>query len=180
MKQKYYKNLELDYSFKFFCIIFLYLGKVLLVIYMKNTKYEKIADRHKAKESRISNLFVAFFSGGVVGLLGEALIEILCSLGFSRIDGGTIMIITFIFLGSLFTALGFFDKLVNIFKCGLLIPITGFAHSMTSSALDYKKEGLIYGIGSNVFKLAGSVILYGVVSSFFFSSIRYVIEVILK
>lgn len=151
-----------------------------MVIKMKNTKYEKVADKHKAPESRISNAIVAFISGGVIGMLGEAIIEFLCSFGLSRVDSGTIMIVSFIFIGSLFTALGFFDKLVNIFKCGLLIPITGFAHSMTSSALDYKKEGLIYGIGSNVFKLAGAVILYGVVASFFFSSIRYVIEVVLK
>ena len=55
------------------------------------------------------------------------------------------------------------------------IPITGFAHSMTSAALDYRKEGLIYGIGSNIFKLAGSVILYGVVSAWLFGMIRYFI-----
>lgn len=85
----------------------------------------------------------------------------------ARNDAATIMIVTFIFLASLFTALGFFDKLVTKFRCGLLIPITGFAHSMTSSALDYKKEGPIYGIGSNMFKLAGSVIIYGIVSAWF-------------
>ena len=55
------------------------------------------------------------------------------------------MIVTLIFFASLFTALGFFDKLVSKAKCGLIIPITGFAHSMTSAAIDYKKEGPIYG-----------------------------------
>ena len=85
------------------------------------------------------------------------------------------MIITLIFIASLFTALGFFDKLVEIFKCGLLIPITGFAHSMTSCSMDYRKEGPIYGIGSNMFKLAGSVILYGVLAAWFFGMIRYLI-----
>ena len=84
----------------------------------------------------------------------------------------------FIVFASLCTALGFFDKWVTKFKCGLLIPITGFAHSMTSAAMDYKNEGPIYGIGSNVFKLAGSVILYGVVSAWIFGMIRYLIGVI--
>ena len=125
------------------------------------------------------NSVVAFISGGVIGLLGEAIIEILCHFEMSRNDAATIMIVIFIFLASLFTALGFFDKLVTKFKCGLLIPITGFAHSMTSSALDYKEEGPIYGIGSNMFKLAGSVILYGVISAWIFGTIRYLIEVIL-
>ena len=88
------------------------------------------------------------------------------------------MIMIFIVFASLCTALGFFDKWVTKFKCGLLIPITGFAHSMTSAAMDYKNEGPIYGIGSNIFKLAGSVILYGVVSAWIFGMIRYLIGVI--
>ena len=143
---------------------------------MKNTKYNKIADRHKAPEKRIKNVFIAFASGGLIGFLGELYIEVLCKyFSMSRNDSGTVMIVTFIFIASLCTALGFFDKLVSIFKCGLLIPITGFAHSMTSSALDYKREGLIYGIGSNMFKLAGCVIIYGVVSAWIFGTIRYLI-----
>ena len=142
---------------------------------MKNTKYDKIADKHKAKENKINNSFIAFFSGGFIGLLGELIIEVFSSYGVSRVDASTYMIVVFIFLGSLFTALGFFDKLVSIFKCGLLIPITGFASSMTSSSLDVKNEGLIYGIGSNMFKICGSVILYGIISSFVFGLIRYLI-----
>lgn len=146
---------------------------------MKSTRYNIIADKHKAEENRIMNSFIAFVSGGCVGLLGELIIEILCHFEMSRTDASTIMIVIFIFLASLFTALGFFDKLVTKFKCGLLIPITGFAHSMTSSALDYRKEGPVYGIGSNMFKLAGTVILYGIVSAWFFGTIRYLIEVML-
>ena len=156
-------------------MIFFVLGNLLLGEYMKNTKYDKIADLHKPNEDRINNAIIAFFSGGFIGLLGELLIEIFEGFGVDRVTSGTYMIVLFIFLASLFTALGFFDKLVNIFKCGLLIPITGFAHSMTSSSLDYKREGPIYGIGSNMFKLAGSVILYGIVSSCFFGIIRYFI-----
>ena len=146
-----------------------------MVIKMKNTKYDKIADNHKASETRFKNAIVSFIVGGIIGFIGEAFIEILCMYGFSRVDAASLMVVTFIFLASLFTALGFFDKLVNKFKCGLLIPITGFAHSMTSSALDYKEEGLIYGIGSNMFKLAGSVIIYGVVSAWIFGMIRFLI-----
>ena len=147
--------------------------------YMKNTKYDKIADQHKAKENRLFNVFIAFVVGGLIGLIGEALICFYSSFGISRSESSTLMSVSLIFVGSLCTALGFFDKLVTKFKCGLLIPITGFAHSMTSAALDYKKEGLIYGFGSNMFKLAGSVILYGVVSAWFFGMIRYVIGVMM-
>lgn len=150
-----------------------------MVIVMRNTKYDKIADGHKAKEAKFRNAIIAFVVGGLIGLLAELIIEILCECcHISRSEAQTFMIIIFIFLASLCTALGFFDKWVTKFKCGLLIPITGFAHSMTSAAMDYRKEGLIYGFGSNMFKLAGSVILYGVVSAWFFGMIRYLIGVI--
>mgnify|MGYP003559605022 FL=1 len=143
---------------------------------MNKKNYKKIADMHKAEETRVKNAIIAFVVGGIVGLLGEAIIEVLCGCShISRSEASTFMIIIMIFIASLSTALGFFDKLVTKFKCGLLIPITGFAHSMTSAALDYRKEGPIYGLGSNIFKLAGSVILYGVVSAWFFGMIRFFI-----
>ena len=143
---------------------------------MDKKSYKKIADMHKAEEKREGNAITAFVVCGIVGLLSEAIIEGLCCIShISRTDASTYMIIIMIFVASLSTALGFFDKLVTKFKAGLLIPITGFAHSMTSSTLDYKREGPIYGVGSNMFKLAGSVILYGVVSAWFFGMIRYLL-----
>ena len=147
-----------------------------MVIKMRNTKYDKVADIYKAEENKGINALVAFVVGGVMGFLAELLIEVFCGyFHISRNEASTFMLVIFIFLASFFTALGFFDKLVTKFKCGLLIPITGFAHSMTSSALDYKREGPIYGIGSNIFKLAGSVILYGVVSAWFFGMMIFII-----
>jgi len=82
------------------------------------------------------------------------------------------MIITLIFLGCLLTCLGFFDKWVHFARCGLIIPITGFAHSMMSAALEYRKEGLVTGIGTNMLKLAGTVIIYGVISAYLFGTLR--------
>lgn len=143
---------------------------------MENKKYENIINKNKAVEERGKNALIAFIVGGLVGLIGEGIIEILCYyFKISRSEASTYMIVILIFISSLCTALGFFDKLVTKFKCGLLIPITGFAHSMTSATLDYKKEGPISGFGSNMFKLAGSVILYGVVSAWVFGLIRYLI-----
>ena len=141
---------------------------------MEKTDYKKIVDKYKAKENRVKNGIVAFVVGGLIGVLAEFLIQIYSYfLDISTRDASVFMIVTLIFVSSLFTALGFFDKIVTFARCGLIIPITGFAHSMTSAGLKYKKEGLVYGIGSNIFKLAGSVILYGVVSAWFFGMIRY-------
>ena len=129
---------------------------------MTNKKYNALVKKYTPKENKVKYALTAFFVGGFVGLLGECLIRLYIMLfDISRNDASTYMIITFIFFASL-----------------LLIPITGFAHSMTSAALDYKNEGPIYGIGSNVFKLAGSVIFYGVVSAWFFGLIRYLWEVL--
>lgn len=145
---------------------------------MEKKKYKELVNKHKPKENRIKNAIIAFLVGGFIGLLGEVLICFYGSLfEISRSDASIYMIVTLIFIASFLTAIGVFDKLVGKAKCGLLIPITGFAHSMTSAAIDYKKEGPIYGIGMNIFKLAGSVILYGVVSAWFFGMIRYFIEV---
>ena len=145
---------------------------------MEKKRYEKLVVQYTPKVPWVKNAIVAFLVGGAIGLLGEILLRFYVqALEVSRADASVYMIVTLIFFASLFTALGFFDKLVSKVKCGLIIPITGFAHSMTSAAIDYKKEGPIYGVGSNIFKLAGSVILYGVVAAWFFGLIRYLIEV---
>ncbi|MEG1494912.1 MAG: SpoVA/SpoVAEb family sporulation membrane protein [Bacilli bacterium] len=143
---------------------------------MDKKQYTKIVALHKPKEAKLKNALIAFIIGGVVGTTGQLLIEVYSNiLSISSKDASIFMIITLIFLASLFTALGFFDKWVSFAKCGLIIPITGFAHSMTSAGIEYRREGPVFGIGSNIFKLAGSVILYGVVSAWFFGIIRLVI-----
>lgn len=143
---------------------------------MDKKKYQKIVDKHKATESIGLNLLIAFVVGGIVGALGQFLIEFYSYyLNISTKDASVFMIVTLIFFATLFTALGFFDKWVTFAKCGLIIPITGFAHSMASAGIEYKKDGPIYGLGSNLFKLSGSVILYGIVSAWAFGLIRYLL-----
>ena len=143
---------------------------------MINKKYDEIVERHKPTEQRSKNSLIAFLIGGLVGAIGEGLIQIYCSIWhISRTVSSVYMIITLIFIAALATAIGFFDKWVNFARCGLLIPITGFSHSMMSAALEYKREGPIFGIGSHTFKLAGSVIVYGVVSAWTFGLIRLII-----
>lgn len=143
---------------------------------MEKEQYKKIVDKHKPTETRAQNAFIAFVTGGLVGVIGQLMTEFYASyFEISTKDASTFMLVTLIFIASLFTALGFFDKWVTFCKCGLIIPITGFAHSMTSAGIEYKKEGPIYGVGSNIFKLAGSVILYGVVSAWFFGLLRLII-----
>lgn len=140
---------------------------------MEKTKYKDLVDKYTPKENRIYNGMVAFITGGLMGALGEFLRQLYAY--FFKIptsEATMFMIITLIFIGCLFTCFGFFDKWVNFAKCGLIVPITGFAHAMQSAALEYRKEGMVTGIGANMFKLAGSVIIFGVVSAYTFGLIR--------
>lgn len=143
---------------------------------MKDMEYQKIVDKNTPKENYVKNAIVVFLAGGTIGALSELLLNAY-SLWFSlpRKESGVLVILTLIVLASVLTALGVFDMLVMKFKSALIIPITGFAHSMTSAALEYKNEGLIMGIGANIFKLAGTVILYGVVSVYIFGLLRILI-----
>lgn len=144
---------------------------------MNKEEYKQIVKKYTPKENRFVNAISAFFFGGGLGVLAELINNILRKcFNLSILDATTWMIIIFIFFGCVLTALGIFDKLVCFLKSALIIPITGFAHSITSAALDYKQDGFVTGIGSNCFKLAGSVILYGVVSAFILVIIGVVIN----
>ena len=143
---------------------------------MEKKEYQKIVNKYTPNEPRLRNALVAFIIGGLMGVLGNFLVDAYSYyFDLSTKDASVFMIITLVFLGCFLTCLGFFDKWVNFAKCGLIIPITGFAHAMMSAALEYRKEGLVTGIGSNMFKLAGSVIIYGVVSAYIFGLIRIII-----
>lgn len=138
--------------------------------------YNSIVNKHTPKEDRLKNSLIVFFTGGIIGILSELLLNCYSVwLSLPRKESGILVILTWIIIASLLTAFGVFDLLVRIFKSALLIPITGFAHSMTSAALDYKTEGLFLGIGANIFKLAGTVILYGVVSVYIFGLLRILV-----
>ena len=144
---------------------------------MTKDDYKKLVKKHTPKEPKLRNIVVAFFVGGFIGFIAEFLIYMLQeSFGMSKVIAGSWTCLIIIAISSILTAFGFFDNWVNKCKCGLIIPTTGFAHSVTGSALDYKKDGLITGLGSNIFKRAGSVILYGVISAFIFVVIRVVIN----
>lgn len=140
---------------------------------MTNKEYQEFIKTYTPKQPVLKNAIMTFFIGGLMGLGSELLLELYQFLfNLPRKESGILVILTLIILASLLTGLGIFDILVTKFKSALIIPITGFAHSMSSAALEYKTEGLVLGIGANIFKLAGTVILYGVVSVYIFGLIR--------
>ncbi len=143
---------------------------------MNNQEYDELVKSIVKNESPFKNILIAFLSGGVIGVLSELLTELYLSIrAVSLADAYLMTFITFIIIGSLLTGFGFFDKLLSICKCGLIVPATGFANTMTSSAMDTRSEGFIKGIGASIFKLTGSIILYGIIFGIIFGFIRSLI-----
>ena len=143
---------------------------------MDQKKYKILVDKHTPKENRLYNGLVAFIIGGLMGMLGQFLVSFYSyQFDIPSKEASVFMIVTLVFLGCFLTCLGFFDKMVSFARCGLIIPITGFAHYMMSAALEYKREGLVTGIGANIFKLAGTVIMFGVVSAYLFGLLRVIL-----
>ena len=142
---------------------------------MEKEEYQKLVNSKKIKEPRSKNALIAFLMGGLLGLFSEIISKVI-QLKWNIVPTTSYSIVCLIMVGvaALFTALGFFDDWVTKFKCGLIIPTTGFAHSVTASAIEFKKDGLVTGLGANIFRLAGSVILYAIIAAFFLCLLKAV------
>lgn len=142
---------------------------------MDKEEYKNLVKKKYPKQNKLKNMLIAFVVGGSLGLIGQIFSGLLVILfGMSvKVSYSVVCLIT-IFLASLFTGFNFFDDWVTKTKCGLIVPTTGFAHSITSCGLEYKKDGMITGLGANFFKLAGSVLLYGIISAFILCVIKVV------
>ena len=143
---------------------------------MDKTQYKKLVKKITPSEDKFKNAFIAFVTGGLIGILSASIYSLFINNNMDNTSSTTYTLIILILLSSLFTGLGFFDTLVEKLKCGIIIPITGFAHSLTSEAIDNKRDGYIAGLGSSIFKLAGSVLLYGMVSAFILAIIKVIID----
>ena len=142
-------------------------------------RFKDIVSKTEEKKDKLGSALVAFFCGGMVALIGQAFFDLYSkAFGINEKDSVTLMLVTIIFISALLTGIGVFDKIAQKTGAGTFIPISGFANALTSSALESKSEGLIYGIGSNMFKLAGSVITYGIVSAYILGILRYLVLVI--
>ena len=127
--------------------------------------YKKYADAHAPSSPTVKNCIWAFFVGGGICLLGQGLICIFRDmLGMEQKDAGTLCSVTLIFVAALLSGLGLFEKIAKRAGGGTLVPITGFANSVVSPAIDSKAEGFILGVGAKIFTVAGPVLLYGTIA----------------
>ncbi len=145
---------------------------------MKNKIYNQILDNEQIKRPIIKNSIKAFVIGGLICAFGECLI-MLFNNGF-KIDEDTskiLMSLVLVSITAILTGFGVFDNIGEVAGAGTIVPITGFANSLTASALESKSEGIITGILTNMFKLAGAVIATAIISAFIIGSIIYFVRV---
>ena len=132
---------------------------------MKLEEYKKLVNTCSEKENIGKNVLTAFVSGGILAVIGQFFVEVLENIfNMPLHECYMYLMIILVIVSSILTGFGIFDKIVAYCKCGLIVPTTGFAHAMTSSAMDHKYEGLVTGIGANIFKMTGTIILYAIVS----------------
>lgn len=144
---------------------------------MENEIIRKVMKETTPKRKYLQNAIMAFLFGGGISLMGQEFIYLFnVILKIDLKTSQTLMYIVVIILSSLFTGIGSFDTIGQIAGAGSFLPITGFANSLTSAAVESRSEGLIFGILSNMFKLAGTVIVAGVISAFIVSSLLYVVR----
>ena len=133
---------------------------------MENSEsYKKRVKLHTPPSSLLKDCFFAFLFGGTICLIGEVLAGVYQNLVSSEKDAYTLVTVTLNFIAALLTGLGVFDNIARYAGAGTLVPVTGFANSVVSPAIDNKSEGLILGVGAKMLKIARPIIVYGAVAS---------------
>lgn len=138
--------------------------------------YSKMVKKVSKKSPKLKDCFFAYLIGGFICVIGQLLIELYTNLGFKEDQVKMLVPVTLIFLAVLLTALKVFEKIAKIAGAGTLVPITGFANAVASPAMEYKPEGLVLGVGANMFKIAGPVIVYGTVASVIYGVIYWILQ----
>ena len=142
----------------------------------KEKSYSSYIENVTPQKSLPANMFKAFLVGGAICTFGQLIINILNDYNLNKDDVAAYTNIILILLSVIFTGLGLYSKLGEFSGAGSLVPITGFANSVASSAIEFKKEGQVFGIGCKIFTIAGPVILYGLFSSWFLGLIYYLLR----
>lgn len=139
-------------------------------------KYEKMVQKSSPNSPIFKDTAPAFLVGGIICTLGQLLYNLYLMTGASEEHVKLAVPITLIFLSTLLTCLGVYDKLAAFAGAGTIVPITGFANSVVSPAIEFKSEGQVLGTSAKMFNIAGSVIVFGVGTSFLYGLILWIFK----
>ena len=140
-------------------------------------RYAQLVKRFSPDSDIASGLVRAFWVGGVICMIGQGISDVFtCVLKWGAQSAATATSITLIFLSALLTGLGVYDKIGKYAGAGSIVPITGFANSVVAPAMEFRREGLVMGVGAKLFTLAGPVLVYGISSSIIVGLITLLVE----
>ena len=143
---------------------------------MKQDEYNKIVKKYCKPSPKIKDFLLAYIIGGLICVIGQLFFEMYLYFGLSQAETKMLVPVTLIFIAALLTGFRLFDKIAKFAGAGTLVPITGFANAVVSPAIEFKSEGFILGVGANMFKIAGPVIVYGTVASVIYGIIYWIMK----
>jgi stage V sporulation protein AC len=141
-------------------------------------KFQTIANQTNPKPKLVRNCVRAFLVGGAICTIGQILQTLLIKYGFPEEDVKMILPIIMVFLGALLTGVGIYDKIASFGGAGTVVPITGFSNAIVAPAIEFKKEGFVFGVAAKMFTIAGPVLVYGIGSSVIVGIIYYFIKLL--
>jgi stage V sporulation protein AC len=142
-------------------------------------QYQDFAYAREPKRPILRNCIRAFLVGGIICTIGQGLMWFFMTyFNFDEKTAGNPTVAVLIFISVLFTSLGFYDHIAQWAGAGTAVPVTGFANTIASAALEHKSEGYVLGVGGNMFKLAGPVIVFGVFSAFVVAIVSVIIKML--
>ena len=145
---------------------------------ISNSEYNDLISKKAEKSPILKNIFFAFVIGGLICMLGQFIFNQILNLNIDNEKASIITSISLIFIGAFLTAINVYSRLGKIAGAGSTIPITGFSNSVVSPAIEFKSEGYVLGIGANMFKIAGPVLVYGITTSVILGFIYYIFNYI--
>lgn len=142
-------------------------------------EYKQYVEKMSPKPTYLKNIIMAFLVGGIICCIGQGINDFYMKIiNLDKLESSCATSMTLIFLGAFLTGFGVYDIIGKRAGAGSIIPITGFANSIVSPAMEFKKEGYVIGIGANLFKISGPVLVYGIISSVICGLIYYIIHFI--
>lgn len=139
-------------------------------------EYQRMNKKASPKSPVLKNCLWAFFVGGFICMLGQVVADLCQNAGLEQTDARMVASISLIFISMVLTGFQVYDNIAKHAGAGTLVPITGFANSIVSPAIEFKSEGYVTGLGAKMFTIAGPVLVYGIVTSIVYGLIYYVVS----
>ena len=148
-------------------------------INMSDKEYSDYVDKKATNSPMLKHIIMAFLVGGLICVIGQLITNTFMHFGVPKDSATTITTIILIFIGAFLTSINVYSKIGKFAGAGSTIPITGFSNSVVAPAIEFKTEGYVLGLGANMFKIAGPVLVYGITSSVIIGFIYWLIKLFL-